>query len=61
MSFNAHDLKVAFEDGRKSERIRILRILRNKIITDDNNGDQHNDYKYYERLFEDQSWDIGEL
>lgn len=49
--FNAHDLKVAFADGRAFENERLLALLRHKIITDKNNGDQLNNYKYYEKLF----------
>lgn len=51
MSFNAHDLKAAFQDGRAFENERLLALLRHKIITDENNGDQQNQYKYYEKLF----------
>lgn len=62
MSFNAHDLKVAFEEGQRFERKRILDLLRNSIITDKNNGDQRNQYKGYVRKFNaEDHWDIGEL
>jgi hypothetical protein len=62
MSFNAHDLKHAFEDGRKFERQRILDLLRNRIITDINNGDQRNNYVGYVKEFNaEDHWDIGEL
>lgn len=62
MSFDAHDLKVAFEDGRRFERQRILDVLKERIITDDNNGDQKNHYNGYVREFnKDDHWDIGEL
>lgn len=50
MSFDAHDLKVAFEDGVQAEQKRILALLKEKIITDTNNGDQHNEYVWYEKL-----------
>lgn len=50
MSFNAHDLKVAFQDGREFENERILALLHTKIVTDENNGDQQNQYRYYEKL-----------
>ena len=60
--FDAHDLKKAFEDGRKAERQRILDLLRNKIITDDSNGDQRNQYRGYVKQFNaEDHWDIGEL
>jgi len=61
--FDAHDLRKAFDDGVNSERQRIIGLLRNKIITDYNNGDQHNQFKYYERLIEGKPayWDIGEI
>jgi hypothetical protein len=62
MSFDAHDLKQAFEDGRKFERQRILDLLRNRIITDINNGDQRNNYVGYVKEFNaEDHWDIGEL
>ena len=62
MSFDAHDLKQAFEDGRKFERKRILDLLRNRIITDINNGDQRNNYVGYVKEFNaEDHWDIGEL
>lgn len=62
MSFNAHDLKEAFEDGRKFERQRILDLLRNRIITDVSNGDQQNNYRGYVKEFNaEDRWDIGEL
>lgn len=62
MSFNAHDLKEAFEDGRKFERDRILSGLRDKIIIDENNGDARNEYSWYVKEFNKYDhWDIGEL
>lgn len=62
MSFNAHDLKVAFEEGQRFERKRILDLLRGSIITDKNNGDQRNQYNGYVRKFNSEDhWDIGEL
>jgi hypothetical protein len=62
MPFDAQDLKVAFEDGRKFERQRILDLLRNRIITDVNNGDQRNNYVGYVKEFNaEDHWDIGEL
>lgn len=62
MPFKAHDLKLAFEDGRKFERERILKLLRNRIITDKNNGDQMNQYRGYVKEFNaEDHWDIGEL
>lgn len=62
MPFRAHDLKLAFEDGRKFERERILKLLRNRIITDKNNGDQMNQYRGYVKEFNaEDHWDIGEL
>lgn len=51
MSFDAHDLKIAFEDGRVHERERILNLLKEKIVTDPDNANQLNQYKYYEKLF----------
>ena len=60
--FNANDLRNAFEDGRKFERERILKLLRNRIITDKNNGDQMNQYRGYVKEFNaEDHWDIGEL
>lgn len=62
MPFKAHDLKLAFEDGRKFERERILKLLRNRIITDKNNGNQMNQYRGYVKEFNaEDHWDIGEL
>ena len=62
MSFDAHDLKQAFEDGMRFERQRILDLLRNRIITDINNGDQRNNYVGYVKEFNaEDHWDIGEL
>ena len=49
--FNAHDLKVAFDDGRVFENERLLALLRQTIVTDENNGDALNQYRYYEKLF----------
>lgn len=60
--FDAHDLKQAFEDGRRAERQRILDLLRNSIVTDKNNGDQRNQYNGYVKKFNaEDHWDIGEL
>ena len=60
--FDANDLRVAFEDGRKFERQRILDLLRNRIITDVNNGDQRNNYVGYVKEFNaEDHWDIGEI
>lgn len=62
MSFNAHDLKNAFEDGRRFERKRILEILHDKIINDANNGDAGNEYRWYVKQFnQEDHWDIGEI
>ena len=61
-NFDAHDLKKAFDDGRKAERQRILELLHNRIITDINNGDQRNQYQGYVKEFNaEDRWDIGEL
>ena len=61
MPFTASELKSAFEDGRRSERQRVLDILRDKIKPN-RNGDAMNEYNYYVKLFNAQDhWDIGEL
>ena len=60
--FDTNDLRVAFEDGRKFERQRILDLLRNNIIKDEKNGDAHNQYRWYVKQFnQEDHWDIGEL
>ena len=62
MSFNAHDLKVAFEDGIKAERTRLLELLRNKIMYEGHTDNAILEYNYYVKLFNsDDHWDIGEL
>lgn len=60
--FDANDLIVAFEDGRKFERERILSLLKKQIIVDGSNGDARNQYQWYVKQFnKDDHWDIGEI
>jgi hypothetical protein len=56
MSFNAHDLKVAFDDGVMAERARILEMLRNTLI-----NDKRNDTNQLETLIYSDYLDIGEI
>lgn len=61
-NFDAHDLSKAFEDGRRFERQRILDLLKDRIITNPNDGDQQNNYRGYVKEFNaEDHWDIGEL
>jgi hypothetical protein len=48
--FSAEDLNKAFKDGVALERKRVLDLFRNKIITDPDNGDQQNEYRWYEKF-----------
>ena len=50
MSFNAHDLKVAFEEGRAFENERILALLKHKIVLNEEDESQQHDYRDHERL-----------
>ena len=63
MSFNAHDLTVAFEDGRKFERQRILDFLKDNIMNHkDTTDDAKLQYAWYVKQFnKEDHWDIGEL
>lgn len=63
MSFNAHDLTVAFEDGRKFERQRILDFLKDHTINHkDATDDAKLQYSWYVKQFnKEDHWDIGEL
>lgn len=63
MPFNAHDLTKAFEDGRRHERQRILKLLKdNTIGRKDTTDDARLQYNWYVKEFnKEDHWDIGEL
>lgn len=56
MSFEAHDLKVAFDDGVKAERERIMSLLQSMIAAGERDGQSN-----LGDLIADGYLDIGEI
>lgn len=55
MPFTAHDVNMAYQDGVRHERARIIALMKNHIVRDKDNGDALNEFNWWRRKIEKSS------